>query len=132
MVVALIEAEAREDILIEFEIRHAVDGGNGFLGNIHDFWESFVVLDAFFKIVAKADFFADINPVIFLFGVELCEGIFAGDFEVIIPDLWDDVVVIIPETAFFFGTINGFGAISRGNRVGLAVFIEEVGEANFY
>ena len=58
---------------------------------------------------------------------ELISKIYALElFEEIIPDGRDDMIIIIPEFAFFFGTIDRLGAISRGNRVRLAIFIEEI------
>ena len=96
-----------------------------------DFVEGVVIFDAGFEAVAKADFFADFDPVIFGEAAHLGEGAFAEVFEVIVPDGGDGKVVVIPELALIFGAVGGDGGVARVDGAGFAEFIEEVGEADF-
>lgn len=104
---------------------------NGFFGIFLDFFERLVVFNAIFKTIAEASLFANVDPVRFAQFGDTRKGGFAGGGEVIIPNSSDGEVVVIPEFAFIFGAIGGDGGVARIDRVGFAVFVEEIGEADF-
>ena len=106
------EVETRTGVIVEFEIRHATCEFGGFFGVFHDFVERLIVFNTGDKGVAEADFFTDLNPVIFVETTHFGGGTFAGTLEVIIPDAGNGEVVIIPETVFVFGTVGGNGGVA--------------------
>ena len=74
---------------------------------------------------------ADVDPVVFANARHLRKGGFAGSFKVVIPNAGNGEIVIIPEFAFFFGTVAAKGGVAGVDRIGLAIFVKEVGEADF-
>lgn len=74
---------------------------------------------------------ADVDPVVFANARHLRKGGFAGSFKVVIPDAGNGEIVIIPEFAFFFGTVAAKGGVAGVDRIGFAVFIKKIGKANF-
>ena len=75
--------------------------------------------------------FADVDPVFFVNFGHFGEGGFAEIFEIVAPNGGDGSIIIVPEFAFVAGAIGGDGGVARVDGLGFAIFVEEVGEANF-
>ncbi len=96
-----------------------------------DFGEGFVVIDAIFESFAKADGFAEVDPVGFVDIGHFGDAGFATALEKVVPDAGDGFVIIVPEFAFVFGAISAQSRIAGVDGGGFAVFVEKVREANF-
>ncbi len=95
-----------------------------------DLGEGLVVFDAIFESFTKTDGFTEIDPIGFVDIGHFGDAGFATTLEKVVPDAGDGFVIIIPELAFVFGAISAKGRVAGVNRGGLAVFVEEVREAN--
>ncbi len=100
-------------------------------GDIFDFGEFFFVFDAFFEFAAEADGFADFDPVVGGEAGHVGNAGFAVCLEEIVPDGRNGEIVVVPEFAFVAGAVGGFGGVAGVDGTSFAVFVEEVGEADF-
>ena len=126
-----VHGEAGWGVAVELKGGETGDEFGGLFGVLFDFFERSFIFDAFSEAVAEADFFADIDPVGFAEFGHGGEGGFAVVFEVIVPDGGDGEVVVIPEFAFVFGAVGTKGGMTGADGVGFAIFVEEVGKADF-
>ena len=93
------EVEAGGGVVVEFEIRHTIGEFGGFFGVLFDFIERVLVFNTIVKLFAKADLMSDFNPVVGSEAIHLRESGFAEVFEIIIPNVSDGEIVVIPEFA---------------------------------
>ena len=126
-----VHGEAGWGVAVEFEGGEAGDEFAGFFGVGFDLLERGLIFDTLSKIVAETDLLAHFDPVGLAEFGHLGEGGFAVVFEIIVPDCGDGEVVIIPEFAFVFGAVGAESGVTGANRVGFAVFVEEVRETDF-
>ena len=131
VVIAPREIKTRASETIKFKVGHTVDEFGSFGGVGFYLFNSFVVFDASFEVVAETDRFSNVNPVFFAKARHFGYGGFARGFEIIVPYGGNGFVVIIPEFAFFLGTVGGNGRMTGVDRVGFAVFVKKVREADF-
>ncbi len=107
------EVEAGRNVGIELEIGEAIDLLGHFGGDFRELGERLVVFDTRSEGIAEPEAVAEADPVIFAKFVKCGEGVFAVIFEVIVPDGGDGLFVVVPEFAFAFGAIDGFGGEAR-------------------
>ncbi len=75
--------------------------------------------------------FAEVDPIFFAAGGHFGDSGFAGCFVIVVPDVGNGVVVIVPEFALVSSTVGGDGGVTGADGIGLAEFVEKIGEANF-
>ena len=90
-----------------------------------------MIFNTGFELFAEADFFTDGGPVFLSVATHFTKAGFAGGFEKVIPDGGNCEIVIIPEFTFVLGAVGGNCGVPRMIGVGLAVFVEEIGEPDF-